>query len=132
MKRPAVSLAIRGIALIAFLSVLSIQVGCSGSPPDSDHDGVSDSSDNCPEVSNPQQADEDGNGVGDLCEPVACGDGVCDPAGGECNFDKYCLKDCTREKCLGAIGSGLCGDGACDTLNGECSNSNPCLDDCPS
>jgi hypothetical protein len=35
---------------------------------DFDDDGVSDSVDNCPSVPNPDQADEDGNGVGDVCE----------------------------------------------------------------
>jgi Tol biopolymer transport system component len=37
--------------------------------PDSDGDGVRDLLDNCPFVANPDQADSDGNGVGDACEP---------------------------------------------------------------
>jgi hypothetical protein len=37
-------------------------------PPDKDGDGVSDNSDNCPDVSNADQADSDRNGVGDACE----------------------------------------------------------------
>ncbi len=43
---------------------------------DKDKDGVPDSTDNCPEVSNPTQLDADNNGVGDACEgPIAgCGD----------------------------------------------------------
>ena len=35
---------------------------------DSDGDAKFDADDNCPEVPNPDQADADGNGVGDLCE----------------------------------------------------------------
>ena len=35
-----------------------------------DGDGISDSEDNCPEVSNADQQDNDENGVGDLCELV--------------------------------------------------------------
>ncbi len=37
---------------------------------DSDSDGVADELDNCPDVFNPDQADSDGNGAGDACDPV--------------------------------------------------------------
>src|SRR5206468_988665 len=36
---------------------------------DGDHDGVPDCADNCPTVANPGQADTDGNGTGDACQP---------------------------------------------------------------
>ncbi|HDH27079.1 MAG TPA: hypothetical protein ENH00_12940, partial [Actinobacteria bacterium] len=36
---------------------------------DRDGDGVSDAVDNCPDVTNPGQADTDGNGIGDRCDP---------------------------------------------------------------
>ncbi len=41
-------------------------------PPasDEDSDGVPDETDNCPAVANPGQADNDGDGVGDACEPL--------------------------------------------------------------
>ncbi|MBX3045706.1 MAG: right-handed parallel beta-helix repeat-containing protein [Anaerolineales bacterium] len=49
---------------------------------DTDGDGVEDSLDNCPLVANADQADSDGNGVGDACEPPASvdtdGDGIQD------------------------------------------------------
>lgn len=35
---------------------------------DMDNDGVLDLNDNCPNTANPDQADEDGNGIGDVCE----------------------------------------------------------------
>ncbi len=38
-------------------------------PPDDDHDGIVNSSDNCPIVANQNQLDLDSNGVGDACEP---------------------------------------------------------------
>ena len=37
--------------------------------PDDDNDGVPDSSDNCPSVSNPNQRDINGNGIGQACDP---------------------------------------------------------------
>lgn len=36
--------------------------------PDQDMDGVTDGSDNCPDVSNDDQADTDGDGIGDACD----------------------------------------------------------------
>ncbi len=33
-----------------------------------DSDGIVDSEDNCPFVNNPDQADSDGNGIGDACD----------------------------------------------------------------
>ena len=35
---------------------------------DTDADGIPDSNDNCPAVSNPDKADSDGNGIGDACQ----------------------------------------------------------------
>jgi len=43
---------------------------------DSDGDTIIDSEDNCPLVYNPDQADLDGDGVGDACDPDRDGDGV--------------------------------------------------------
>lgn len=41
---------------------------------DTDLDGVLESSDNCPETPNPDQADSDGDGTGDACEGSTIGD----------------------------------------------------------
>ena len=41
---------------------------CNVSDPDDDSDTVLDEDDNCPLISNPDQEDTNGNGVGDLCE----------------------------------------------------------------
>jgi hypothetical protein len=38
-------------------------------PPDADGDGIPNSTDNCPEVANPDQADTDADGIGDACDP---------------------------------------------------------------
>ena len=59
-------------------------VTCAGAGGDTDGDGVCDSVDNCPAVSNPGQEDADGDGSGDVCdvcpndpENDADNDGIC-------------------------------------------------------
>ena len=54
-------------------------------PADSDHDGISDSFDNCPTTANPDQLDSDGDLVGDACDQCPAdnpndpdGDGTCE------------------------------------------------------
>lgn len=42
--------------------------------PDADGDGIMDSVDNCPATPNPDQADGNGDGIGDRCEAYICGD----------------------------------------------------------
>jgi hypothetical protein len=66
--------------------------GSSAGPPDlrraldQDFDGVANSDDNCAFVSNPDQADADGDGKGDLC--FGCSDGSADQDGD--GFDDAC------------------------------------------
>ncbi|MDO8614942.1 MAG: thrombospondin type 3 repeat-containing protein [Dehalococcoidia bacterium] len=48
--------------------------------PDSDGDGISNTCDNCPSVSNASQADADADGVGDACDTDIDNDGVLNAA----------------------------------------------------
>ena len=63
---------------------------------DFDGDGIADEMDNCPTQYNPDQADGDGNGVGDVCDVIdSDGDGIFDardncstvPNGDQANMD---------------------------------------------
>ena len=47
-------------------------------PPDGDADGTPDRLDNCPMLSNPDQADHDGDGQGDVCDDDDDDDGIPD------------------------------------------------------
>ncbi|MFH1705456.1 MAG: thrombospondin type 3 repeat-containing protein, partial [Patescibacteria group bacterium] len=54
---------------------------------DLDNDGVADSIDNCPNDPNPDQADSDQDGTGDVCQPTGpvCGNGIIEPPDEECD-----------------------------------------------
>ena len=74
---------------------LAAAFGCNGcsSLKDMDDDGVADAIDNCPITANANQADADGNGVGDACqgEGLATGDSLAyqtDAGVAEARFDQ--------------------------------------------
>ncbi len=58
--------------------------------PDQDGDGIPDESDNCPFNPNPDQADTDGDGIGNVCDEETCGDMI--DNNGDGNVDEDCFK----------------------------------------
>jgi carbonic anhydrase/acetyltransferase-like protein (isoleucine patch superfamily) len=64
----------------------TFDVTVAGPDPDTDIDGVPDSSDNCPDDINPDQADNDLDGMGDACDNDDDNDGVLDGVD-NCPFD---------------------------------------------
>ncbi|MFO0726997.1 MAG: thrombospondin type 3 repeat-containing protein [Myxococcota bacterium] len=67
----------QNITCAANLSCDGTSMTCvSSAPVDTDHDGIVDSSDNCPFVANPDQANLDLDTQGDACDSDLDGDGV--------------------------------------------------------
>jgi hypothetical protein len=56
----------------------AVSIQCAGGTPpagdDADGDGILDAADNCPAVSNADQADSDNDGIGNACDPTPNGD----------------------------------------------------------
>ncbi len=95
-----------------------------GSDDDTDGDGVLDSCDNCPEVSNADQLDCDGDGIGDACsaDDDTDGDGVrdaCDNCPADFNPEQAdCDDDGLGDVC--AIAQGLSDDANGNGVPDEC------------
>ncbi len=57
------------LALAGVLTALSASPALGAPAPDTDGDGVPNSTDNCPQDPNPGQRDTDGDGLGNKCDP---------------------------------------------------------------
>ncbi len=102
--------------------------------PDDDADGWPDVADNCLGVSNPDQADANGDGVGDACEP-ACDDGVDNDGDGATDLDDPgCRNDeglTESPDCSDGINNDPSEDGLIDFDGGESAGLPPELQTAP-
>jgi Ca2+-binding RTX toxin-like protein len=93
-----------------------------GPAPDRDGDGVPDTTDNCPNVSNANQADGDGDGLGTVCdpvEPVPLKTGRCANQRQGTNADESLVGTAAGDTLNGSGGDdSLFGSGGDDCLNG--------------
>ena len=68
------------LSLLCFMALFTMLQSCDDEPVervqivDTDGDGIPNSVDNCVSVSNPDQADSDGDGVGDACDSASTND----------------------------------------------------------
>jgi len=91
---------------------------CQTNPnPDADGDGIADSQDNCPLIQNPNQADCDGDGIGDICDTSG---ELCPTADEDSDGVANILDNCPLDYNPGQVDCDADGLGdACDSLNAE-------------
>jgi hypothetical protein len=116
---------------------------CRGTGEDRDGDDVCQAFDNCPLVSNPDQADGDGDGIGDRCDTASDAPSSCSGKGGDDDGDDVCQSsdNCPEEpnptqRDSDGDGTGDDCDEApalCDDFGGDSDGDTLCnkLDNCP-
>jgi hypothetical protein len=84
-----------------------------GSSPDTDGDGIPDIADNCPDVSNPDQADRDLDLIGDACDPFPDDS---DNEQAQCEVD-LAQRESELAQCLANVVPDQDGDGEADATD---------------
>lgn len=96
---------------------------CPDGSVDTDNDGYCDAIDNCPNNFNPEQEDENENGIGDVCED--CPDDIAGTAcddNNECTINDTFNSDC---ECIGLELPDSDVDGICDAIDNCPNDGNP-------
>jgi hypothetical protein len=96
---------------------------------DTDNDGTSDSTDNCPETPNPGQEDDDNDGIGDVCDNCPNDSGNDTDDDDVCNDEDNC-PDVPNPGQEDADNDGL-GDACDDCLDGDEDGVCDDIDNCP-
>jgi len=93
--------------------------------PDTDNDGVPDETDNCPQIANPNQVDQDLDGLGNLCDLDRDGDGVDNLVDNCPDFENADQVDLDGDGMGDACEADDDNDGVVDELDNCPLNSNP-------
>jgi hypothetical protein len=116
---------------------------CRGTGGDPDADEVCQAFDNCPVIKNAEQADADGDGVGDACDTNSDAPNACSGKGGDEDGDDVCQSNDNCPDRPNSAQRDSDGDGegddcdetpaACDDLGGDTDGDTLCnmLDNCP-
>ncbi len=102
---------------------------------DRDEDGTGDVCDNCPDLANAGQEDSDADGIGDACDPYNCaptGDEICDGLDNDCD-ESTDEGDPGGAEICDTGEPGLCADGISACIDGEVvcvRSSNPAAEQC--
>jgi DNA-binding beta-propeller fold protein YncE len=116
---------------------------CHGTGGDSDSDDVCQAFDNCPLIGNPDQADEDGDGLGDACDTSRGAPSSCSGKGGDEDGDDVCQSNDNCPALPNPAQRDSDGDGTgddcdetparCDDFGGDTDGDTLCdkLDNCP-
>jgi cysteine-rich repeat protein len=95
---------------------------------DGDGDGLCADADNCPLVANPDQTDANGNGQGDACEGVVCGNNLVTPPE-ECDDGNLAGGDGCSAICTIETPPATCGNGTVEAGE-QCDDGNAAGGDC--
>lgn len=104
--------------------------GVSSPDPDGDYDGLDQDVDNCPFAYNPDQADADNDGQGDVCDNDSDNDGVDNDSDNCPSYSNADQADADNDGIGDACDSDTGSNNGADTNNGDSNQEDPSSDAC--